>query len=81
MQRKLLRDSLIKVAKEKLEESKIALRRERNEVMDDLQKKKTTGEMSEDDMVRNKAEVEKKVQEATLKLDEMFAKRESEITS
>jgi ribosome recycling factor len=74
------RIQLAKIAKEKLEDARVALRRERNEVMDDLETKKKAGEMGEDEMKRNKDEVEKKVQEANKKLEELFAKKEAEIT-
>jgi ribosome recycling factor len=73
------RQQLVKVAKEKLEDAKVALRRERNEVNDDLGTKKKDGEMSEDDVMRAKTEMEKYVQEGTKKLEELFAKKEQEI--
>lgn len=72
---------LVKVAKEKLEDAKVALRRERNEVVDDLTSQKKEGSMSEDDMMRAKTEMEKIVQEGTKKLEEQFAKKEQEITN
>lgn len=72
---------LVKVAKEKLEDAKVALRRERNEVSDDLNTKKKEGSMSEDDVARAKTEMEKITQEGSKKLDELFAKKEQEITN
>jgi ribosome recycling factor len=71
---------LVKVAKEKLEDGRVALRRERNEVMDDLNTKKKEGSMSEDEVERVKIEVEKKMKEAGEKLEVVFTKKESEIT-
>jgi len=73
------RTQLAKVAKEKLEDSRVALRRERNEAMDDLSAQKKAGSMSEDEMEFNKAEVEKKIKEAGAKLESLFEKKESEI--
>jgi len=70
---------LVKVAKEKLEDGKVALRRERNEVMEDLNQKKKDAEMGEDEMMRYKAEVEKLIQDASKKLEEMLTKKEQEI--
>ena len=70
---------LAKIAKQKLEESKIALRRERGEIADDLNKKKKDGEMSEDELARSKTEMEKIVKECELHLEEHFAKKEKEI--
>lgn len=75
------REQLVKVAKEKLEDAKVALRRERNEVINDLNEKKKSGAMGEDDMFRHKEEMEKIHQEASKKLDEIFAKKEQEIRS
>jgi len=70
---------LVKIAKQKLEESKVALRRERGVVSDDLNKKKKDGDMSEDEMIRSKAEMEKIVKECEAHLEEHFAKKEKEI--
>jgi len=75
------RSQLVKIAKEKLEDAKVALRRERNEVTDDLAVQKKDGSMSEDDIMRAKTEMEKFVQEGTRKLEEQFAKKEQEILS
>ncbi len=74
------RIQLVKVAKEKMEEARIALRRERNEVMDDLNSQKKDGSMSEDDCERTKVEIEKKVKEAGDRLEVLFTKKETEIT-
>jgi ribosome recycling factor len=74
------RQQLVKVAKEKLEDARVAIRRERSEVSDDLNEKKKSGEMGEDEMMRNKAEMEKHVQEGSRKLEELFNKKEQEIS-
>ncbi|MEI6553876.1 MAG: ribosome recycling factor [bacterium] len=73
------RQQLAKIAKQKLEESKVALRRERGTVSDDLNKKKKDGEMSEDEMIRSKTEMEKIVKECEAHLEESFAKKEKDI--
>ena len=73
------RQQLAKIAKQKLEDSKVALRRERGEISDDLNKKKKDGEMSEDEMMRSKAEMEKIVKECEANLEVHFAKKEREI--
>lgn len=75
------RDQLIKLAKQKLEEAKVAIRRERNEVHDDLQSKKKSGELGEDEMMRYKDQMEKFVSDANKKLDEAFDKKDKEIQS
>ncbi len=74
------REQLIKVAKEKLEDARVALRRERSVVSDDLNTKKKDGTMSEDDVTRSKTEMEKITQEASMKLEALFDKKEKEIT-
>ncbi len=71
---------LVKVAKEKLEDGRVAIRRERNVVMDDLNEQKKSGSMSEDEVERVKIEVEKKMKDAGEKLESVFTKKESEIT-
>ncbi len=71
---------LVKIAKEKLEEAKVSLRQERNEVNDDMNSKKKDGEMSEDDVTRSKKELDKHMDNSTMSLDQLFAKKEKEIT-
>ncbi len=74
------RIQLVKVGKEKLEEARIALRRERNEVIDHLNGEKKSGAISEDEAERTKLEIEKRMKEAGDKLEQFFIKKESEIT-
>ncbi len=73
------RQQLAKIAKQKLEDSKIALRRERGEIADDLNQAKKDGSMSEDDIMRARTEMEKIVKETETLLEEAFAKKEKEI--
>lgn len=72
---------LVKVAKEKLEEARIALRSERNVVSDELNIKKKTAGMGEDEIFRHRGEMEKIFQDGAKKLEELFEKKEKEITS
>ncbi len=69
------RTEIIKVSKQKLEESRIRVRAERQKVLSDLDK----GEMPEDDQNRTKTELQKLVDEVNNKLDELAAKKEKEI--
>ena len=73
------RTAFVKVAKQKLEEAKIKVRQERNKIIDDLEKKKKSGEMGEDDVMRSKNEVEKIIKEANDNLEKHFSKKEAEI--
>ncbi|MDP2650076.1 MAG: ribosome recycling factor [bacterium] len=75
------RDMLIKAAKEKLEEARTSLRSARDEVWSDIQKKERDGELTEDDKYRLKDELQKLVDGGNKELDEMFEKKEKEITS
>jgi ribosome recycling factor len=73
------RTELAKVAKAKLEEARVRLRSERQKVLNDLDKKETAGEMSEDDKNRGKNELQKMIDETNKKLEELADKKEKEI--
>lgn len=73
------RAQFVKIAKQKGEDAKVALRHERNKVNDDLSKKKKDSDMSEDEMMRNKAEMEKVVKEGAERIENMVKKKEAEI--
>ncbi len=75
------RASLIKIAKEKVESSRIALRAARDDVWSDIQKLEREGKMPEDDKFRNKDEMQKRTDTAGKQFDEMLARKEKEITS
>lgn len=74
------RQSLMKVAKEKLEEARKSLRGARDEVWNDIQKKEKEGTVTEDDKFRLKDEMQKRVDEGGKKLDEMMDRKEKEIS-
>lgn len=73
------RASLIKVAKEKLEQSKMSLRALRDEVWKDIQGKEKQGGMGEDEKFRLKKEMEKHIDETAKRLEEGFKRKEREI--
>ncbi len=73
------RGTFVKMAKSKLEDSKVALRQERNKINDELNTKKKDSEMSEDEVVRAKAEVDKLIKESTERLESLTVKKEAEI--
>ena len=75
------RIELSKIAKEKLEQARISLRKLRDEIWDDIQKKEKLGGMSEDEKFRFKTEMEKLIQEGGKQLEEVSAKKEKEIVS
>lgn len=73
------REQLMKIAKTKLEESKVALRQERSRVIDDMNDQKKEGTMSEDEVARGRKDVETHMADATCCLDALFTKKEKEI--
>ncbi len=74
------RELLMKVAKEKLEQGKITLRATREETVKDIEAKEKEGGMGEDDMFRFKAEMQKLIDAGNQGLEEIFNKKEKEIT-
>lgn len=69
------RAKLVKVLKEKLEDARISVRKERGDEIN-----KTEG-LSEDEQKRAKDEIQKCVDEANKNLEAIFAKKESEVMS
>jgi len=75
------RGTLVKLLKQKQEEARVTLRLEREKVKSDIDAKQKSGDMSEDDKFRANTELQKHVEDANQKLDEMAAKKETEILS
>lgn len=73
------RKAIIKVLSEKLEEAKISLRQERDEVWKDIQEKERQGEIPEDDKFRLKDELQKIIDRANEELEEIAARKRQEI--
>ncbi len=69
------RQKLVKVLKDKLEESRISVRKVRQDQMDAL----AAAELNEDDLKRGKDELQKLVDEANKNLEGIFSKKESEV--
>ena len=74
------RVQLMKLAKAKLEEARVAIRKSRDEVMKDIDAKEKGGDMSEDEKFRMKEEVQKRVDAANKALDDALARKETEIS-
>lgn len=75
------RVALMKLAKDRLEDIRGYLRAARDEVWSDIQKKEKDGAMSEDDKFRAKDDMQKRVDAANKKFDELLEKKEKEISS
>lgn len=73
------RTSLVKLAKEKVEEARTLLRLARDEVWSDIQKQEREGAMSEDDKFRSKDDMQKKVDAANKSFDGLFTRKETEL--
>lgn len=74
------RAALVKLAKEKVEESRASLRVARDEVWGDIQRREKDGEIPEDDKFRAKDDMQKRVDAANQQFDSMLEKKEKEIT-
>ncbi len=75
------RQSLIKLSTQKLEDARISLRKERDTVWNDIQKKEEEGTVTEDEKFRLKTEMQKIVDETGKKLQEMADKKEQEMNN
>jgi len=62
------RQNLVKVLKEKLEEQKITVRRERERIWDDVQAKQKEGKLTEDEKFKAKEELGNQLQIMTVML-------------
>ncbi|MEK7185143.1 MAG: ribosome recycling factor [Patescibacteria group bacterium] len=75
------RTGLIKLAKQKLEDARVTLRQERDEMWEQIQADEKKGGMSEDEKFRFKNEMQKIIDDAGAKLEEAAARKEQEIMS
>ncbi|KKQ47660.1 MAG: Ribosome recycling factor [Candidatus Yanofskybacteria bacterium GW2011_GWC2_37_9] len=73
------RQNLVKILKEKLEEQRIIVRRERERIWDDIQKKEKEGKLTEDEKFRAKEELQKIIDETNKNLEAVFEKKQKEV--
>jgi ribosome recycling factor len=73
------RQTLVKVLKEKLEESRITIRKERERIWDEIQKLEKEGKMTEDEKFRAKEDLQKVIDEINRKLEDIFGRKEKEV--
>ncbi|MFZ2072271.1 MAG: ribosome recycling factor [Minisyncoccia bacterium] len=73
------RQKLVKILKDKLEEARISVRRERERVWDEIQNQQKDGKMTEDDKFRAKEDLQKVIDEANKSLELVFEKKEKEV--
>ena len=74
------RAALIKIAKQKLEDAKVSFRSEREKSIKEIDAAEKAKEISEDEKFRMKADLQKVLEDATRVLDEIFSKKEKEIS-
>ena len=72
---------LIKVVKEKLEESRVSLRKEREKMWNEIVDEEKAGKLSEDDKFRGKDDLQELVDECKAKLEAIADKKEQELLS
>lgn len=75
------REQFVKVIRAKLEEARITLRALRDKTSKSIDEKEKEGGMGEDDKFRFKEELQKMIDDAGRKMEEITAKKESEIRS
>jgi len=73
------RPKLVKVLKDKLEESRITVRRERERVWQDVEKKEKEAKLTQDEKFRAKDDLQKVIDEANKNLEAIFEKKEKEV--
>ena len=75
------RQQIIKLLKDKFEDARISLRKEREEVLNDFKRQEKEGTMSEDEHFKAKEELQKLVDEANRKFEALAEHKEREINS
>ncbi len=73
------RKELTKTVKAMGEEAKVAVRNLRRSANDELKKEEKVGDLTEDDLKEDLDEVQKKVDDAIMAIDEILAEKEKEI--
>ena len=73
------RTELVKVLNQKAENARVAVRKAREEIWEEIQEKQKKGEISEDDKFSGKDKLQKTVDEYNSKIEEIRKKKEEEI--
>lgn len=73
------RKELIKIVQERVEESRISIRRHREDIWQEIQEAEKRKEVTEDEKFRAKDELQKTVDDYNKKIDEMRKKKEEEL--
>jgi len=73
------RDLLVKQIGKKLEDARISIRKEREDVWNEIQKRENDGDMTEDEKFKSKDDMEKIVSDFQTELEELAKNKENEI--
>lgn len=74
------RTQLLKLAKSKLEEARVSIRGMRDEAIKEMEKQVKAGELTEDDKFTEKDRIQKLVDTANQRLEQLYTHKETEIT-
>jgi ribosome recycling factor len=75
------RKELVKIIHHRAEEARISLRNIRRHLKEEFEKKKNSGEMTEDDFHRSQKEMDTITHEFTEKVDHLMAEKEKQVTT
>ena len=73
------REQLLKLAKAKLEDARIAVRSLRDDVMKQIEKAEKAGDISEDEMFTQKEKIQSAIETANKSLEDLFNQKEAEL--
>lgn len=73
------RKELVKLLNQKAEDARVAVRKCRENVLDEIEEMKKTGKIGEDDMFQGKEKLQKVVDEYNVKIEEIRKKKEDDI--
>jgi len=73
------RKELTKTVKKMGEDAKVALRNERRDANEEIKKQEKAGELTEDDVKAETADIQKKIDQCIKDIDEIIARKEAEI--
>ena len=73
------RQTLVKVLREKLEESRIIIRKKREQIWDEIQKLEKESKITEDEKFKAKEDLQKIIDEINKNLESIFEKKEKEV--
>lgn len=76
-----VRTTLLKTAKQKLEEARTRVKRSRDDTQKDIDAQQKDGAMSEDEKFKAKEDMQKLVEDTNKKLEELLDKKEKELTN